>query len=250
MTRSLRASDRSWRAGHIESRFGAEPGGPPGHTTEIPETDGESMSADTAGPETRGHSDEEPDLKDPEVQRGRGDRRQVAAADRAGPSGPRQDRRGLRHHRRLLHHLRRLRRPDLQPVRGLASRPALASQYVDGLNKGLPKPEMGPPNGPFTWDHPMGVAPRTGEDNLAYWLYGCRVSLLIATTATIFASVVGVDHRPGGRLPRRRGRQGPLLLHRRVPHDPVPARRADAGADHQRPVQPQPPTTGRSRSSR
>jgi peptide/nickel transport system permease protein len=68
----------------------------------------------------------------------------------------------------------------------------LASERVDGLNKGLPKPEMGPPNGSFTWDHPMGVAPRTGEDNLAYWLYGCRVSLTIATTATIFASIVGV----------------------------------------------------------
>ena len=73
-----------------------------------------------------------------------------------------------------------------------ASRPPLASERVDGLNKGLPKPEMGPPNGPFTWDHPMGVAPRTGEDNLAYWLYGCRVSLLIATIATVFASLVGV----------------------------------------------------------
>lgn len=75
---------------------------------------------------------------------------------------------------------------------GVSLETGLASQYVDGLNKGLPKPEMGPPNGAFTWDHPMGVAPRTGEDNLAYWLYGCRVSLLIATTATIFASVVGV----------------------------------------------------------
>ena len=51
---------------------------------------------------------------------------------------------------------------------------------------------MGPPSGPFTWEHPMGVAPRTGEDNLAYWLYGCRVSLLIATTATIFAASSGV----------------------------------------------------------
>ena len=68
----------------------------------------------------------------------------------------------------------------------------LASERVDGLNNGMPKPEMGPPNGPFTWDHPMGVAPRTGEDNLAYWLYGCRVSLVIATTATIIASFVGI----------------------------------------------------------
>ncbi len=75
---------------------------------------------------------------------------------------------------------------------GVSLETGLSSQYVDGLNKGLPKPEMGPPNGPFTWAHPMGVAPRTGEDNMAYWLYGCRVSLTIATTATIFASVVGV----------------------------------------------------------
>lgn len=68
----------------------------------------------------------------------------------------------------------------------------LASERVDGLNSGLPKPEMGPPDGPFTWDHPMGVAPRTGQDNLAYWLHGCRVSLLIATTAAVIASLVGV----------------------------------------------------------
>ena len=71
-------------------------------------------------------------------------------------------------------------------------RPVSPREYVDGLNNGLPKPEMGPPNGSFTWDHPMGVAPRTGEDNLAYWLYGCRVSLLIATTATLIASTVGI----------------------------------------------------------
>lgn len=68
----------------------------------------------------------------------------------------------------------------------------LASERVDGLNNGLPKPEMGPPNGPFTWEHPMGVAPRTGEDNLAYWLHGCRISLLIATVATLIASTLGV----------------------------------------------------------
>lgn len=68
----------------------------------------------------------------------------------------------------------------------------LASERVDGLNSGLPKPEMGPPDGPFTWDHPMGVAPRTGQDNLAYWLHGCRVSLMIATSAAVIASMVGV----------------------------------------------------------
>lgn len=75
---------------------------------------------------------------------------------------------------------------------GVSLETPLASERVDGLNNNLPKPEMGPPFGPFTWEHPMGVAPRTGQDNLAYWLYGCRVSLLIATVASIFASVVGV----------------------------------------------------------
>ena len=75
---------------------------------------------------------------------------------------------------------------------GVSLETPLATERVDGLNNGLPKPEMGPPNGPFTWEHPMGVAPRTGEDNLAYWLYGCRVSLTIAATATLFASSVGV----------------------------------------------------------
>lgn len=75
---------------------------------------------------------------------------------------------------------------------GVSLETPLASERVDGLNNGLPLPEMGPPNGPFTWDHPMGVAPRTGEDNLAYWLYGARVSLLIATSATLVASVTGV----------------------------------------------------------
>ncbi|GAB3020101.1 peptide ABC transporter permease [Nocardioides flavus (ex Wang et al. 2016)] len=75
---------------------------------------------------------------------------------------------------------------------GVSLETPLASERVDGLNNGLPKPEMGPPVGPFTWEHPMGVAPRTGEDNLAYWLHGCRVSLLIAFTATLIASVVGV----------------------------------------------------------
>jgi peptide/nickel transport system permease protein len=75
---------------------------------------------------------------------------------------------------------------------GVSLETPLASARVDGLNNGLPKPEMGPPTGPFTWDHPMGVAPRTGEDNLAYWLYGCRVSLFIATSATLVASFVGI----------------------------------------------------------
>ena len=75
---------------------------------------------------------------------------------------------------------------------GVSLETGLASQYVDGLNGGLPKPEMGPPNGSFTWDHPMGVAPQSGDDNLAYWLYGLRTSLVIATSASVIAVMVGV----------------------------------------------------------
>lgn len=75
---------------------------------------------------------------------------------------------------------------------GVSLETGLSTDYVDGLNNGLPKPEMGPPNGPINWDHPMGVAPRTGNDNLAYWVYGCRTSLMIASVATLFAATVGV----------------------------------------------------------
>jgi peptide/nickel transport system permease protein len=68
----------------------------------------------------------------------------------------------------------------------------LASQYLDVLGGGLPKPEYGPPNGGFTMEHPFGIAPRTANDNLAWWVYGCRTSLSIAFLATLFASVTGV----------------------------------------------------------
>jgi peptide/nickel transport system permease protein len=66
------------------------------------------------------------------------------------------------------------------------------SQFLDVLNGGMPKPEYGPPNGGFTMEHPFGIAPRTADDNLAYWLYGARTSLLIAFGATLFSTVVGI----------------------------------------------------------
>ena len=149
------------------------------------------MSAGTAGPETLGSLSDEPEIQDPNSQK---------AKEISGKSP-------------MQIALRRLAKDKVAVVCafvvlffvvcavfagtiarafGVSLETGLASQYVDGLNNGLPKPEMGPPNGPFTWDHPMGVAPRTGEDNLAYWLYGCRVSLLIATTATLIASTVGI----------------------------------------------------------
>jgi ABC-type dipeptide/oligopeptide/nickel transport system permease subunit len=53
-------------------------------------------------------------------------------------------------------------------------------------------PKIGPPYHPFTWDHPLGVAPRLGYDNLAYLLYGLRTSLVVAFTATIVSTIVGV----------------------------------------------------------
>jgi len=53
-------------------------------------------------------------------------------------------------------------------------------------------PKVGPPFHPFTWDHPLGVAPRLGYDNLAYLLYGLRTSLIVAFTATVVSTIIGV----------------------------------------------------------
>lgn len=54
-------------------------------------------------------------------------------------------------------------------------------------------PKVGPPFHPFTWAHPLGVAPRLGYDNLAYLLYGLRTSLLVALAATIASTIIGVS---------------------------------------------------------
>ncbi len=53
-------------------------------------------------------------------------------------------------------------------------------------------PSIGPPFYPFTWSHPLGVAPKTGSDNLAYLLYGLRTSLTVALFATIVSTIIGV----------------------------------------------------------
>ena len=68
----------------------------------------------------------------------------------------------------------------------------LASGYLDMLGGALPKPEWGPPNGGFTWKAPMGIAPRTADDNLAYFVYGARTSLSIAGASTLAASTLGI----------------------------------------------------------
>ncbi len=64
------------------------------------------------------------------------------------------------------------------------------SQFLDTLGGGMPL--KGPPDNGFDPEHPFGIAPQTADDNLAYWVYGCRTSLTIAGLATLFASVVGV----------------------------------------------------------
>jgi ABC-type dipeptide/oligopeptide/nickel transport system permease subunit len=53
-------------------------------------------------------------------------------------------------------------------------------------------PKVGPPDNGFDPDHPFGVAPGTGTDNLAVWIYGCRTSLLLATIASVLGTVIGV----------------------------------------------------------
>jgi peptide/nickel transport system permease protein len=53
-------------------------------------------------------------------------------------------------------------------------------------------PLIGPPFHGFTWDHPLGLAPETGSDNLAYLLYGLRTSLVVALTATILSTLIGL----------------------------------------------------------
>ena len=62
----------------------------------------------------------------------------------------------------------------------------------NAANSGVGYPKTGPPFYGFTADHPFGIAPRTGSDNLAHWLEGCRTSLLIAGSATLIASLVGI----------------------------------------------------------
>jgi peptide/nickel transport system permease protein len=56
----------------------------------------------------------------------------------------------------------------------------------------LDYPTIGPPYYGFTWAHPLGLAPTTAYDNLARLLYGLRTSLIIATTATVFTTIIGV----------------------------------------------------------
>src|SRR5919107_4982315 len=54
-------------------------------------------------------------------------------------------------------------------------------------------PVIGPPDHAFTWKAPLGLAPDTGDDNLAEWFYGARTSLGIATISTAVATIIGIS---------------------------------------------------------
>lgn len=79
--------------------------------------------------------------------------------------------------------------PLITKAFGVSTGTVLVSQYLDPLT-GLPL--HGPPLHGFDMDHPFGQSPGTAHDNLAWWVYGCRTSLEIATMATIVSIVVGV----------------------------------------------------------
>lgn len=62
----------------------------------------------------------------------------------------------------------------------------------NAANSGIGYPKTGPPFYGYDPEHPLGIAPKTGSDNLAYWVEGCRTSLLIAGVATVLASLTGI----------------------------------------------------------
>lgn len=147
------------------------------------------MSAGTAGPETLGHLSDEPPPPDPKSSK---------AKAIAGKS-PMQIALG-----RLLRDkiavvcafvvlffaLVAIFAGTICDIFNVSTETVLASQYLDMLGGGLPL--TGPPNHGFDPAHPFGIAPRSADDNLAYWVYGCRTSLAISGLATLFAATTGI----------------------------------------------------------
>ena len=78
--------------------------------------------------------------------------------------------------------------------------PLLTDLFGVQLDKGDPVsdtdafnyPVIGPPDHGFTWEAPLGLAPNTGDDNLAEWFYGARTSLTVATVSTVAATLIGI----------------------------------------------------------
>jgi ABC-type dipeptide/oligopeptide/nickel transport system permease subunit len=78
---------------------------------------------------------------------------------------------------------------QLCDIFGVSTATVRASDRID-FSTSLPL--KGPPNGSFDPEHPFGVAPGTGTDNLAVWIQGCRTSLYLATVAAVFSTIIGV----------------------------------------------------------
>jgi ABC-type dipeptide/oligopeptide/nickel transport system permease subunit len=79
--------------------------------------------------------------------------------------------------------------PLITKAFGVSTGVVFPSQYLD-FTTGMPKD--GPPLNGFDPDHPFGIAPKTADDNLAQWVYGCRTSLVIAGAGTLIASTIGI----------------------------------------------------------
>ena len=248
-TRSLRVGDRRCGPRHIESRLGAPRGAGRGAPPGPPTTRPMGRACRHRLPDPRPWAPERRAAAvGPEQQEGQGDRRQVADADRHRPAAPRT---------RSPWSARSSSCSSSWSPSSPASICALFGVSTDTvLAEPVPRRPQRRPAASRSTARPTAASPSTtrsasrpapATDNLAYWLYGARTSLVIASGATLFASVVGIVVGLARRLPRRRRRQGHLVLHRPVPHDPVPARRADHRADHQRALQRQRQLPARSR---
>jgi peptide/nickel transport system permease protein len=53
-------------------------------------------------------------------------------------------------------------------------------------------PSVGPPTYGFAIAHPLGITPSTGQDNLAWLLYGLRTDMFIGVAATIVSMIIGI----------------------------------------------------------
>ena len=114
---------------------------------------------------------------------------QVTDPDRRRPAPLGQDRRCVC----ARHRLHVLRCRDL---RAAASPGSSASRSGPATRRPTPTSSTsrssGPPDHPFTWEHPLGLAPRHRRRQPRRVLYGARTSLVIAIIATVVATIIGI----------------------------------------------------------
>jgi len=77
----------------------------------------------------------------------------------------------------------------IQGLLGVSTETVRATDVIDPITR---LPLEGPPNGGLQADHPFGIAPGNGTDNLAVWIEGCRTSLYLATVAAVLSTIIGV----------------------------------------------------------